>query len=168
MLDLAMNASRKVGWRGVASALLRSYFSDLRGWTAGIAVGYAIGIALVVGGLLTVLAAVAVGVIALFHFIKLRLGVELAYTIVAGGLLVLGLVLLLAGVAMMRRRLPSPPRPRRQADAAKQVIIHPAAMRVAAGVAKSVKADPMTQVMAGSAAALLLAWMVGSRRKVRR
>jgi hypothetical protein len=134
---------------------------------AGIAVGYAIGVALVVGGVLTVLAGVAVGVIALFHFIELRLGPELAYAVVGGGFLVLGLVLLLAGTAVTRRRLPSPPSARRQADAARQVIIRPAVMRLAAGV-DSVRADLATRMMAGAAATLLLAWIVASRRQVRR
>jgi hypothetical protein len=70
----------------------------------------------------------------------------------------------------MRRRLPSPPPPRRQADAARQVIIRPATMRMAAGldVVESVRADLATQVMAGAAATLLLAWIVASRRRVRR
>jgi hypothetical protein len=165
-----MSPGNETGWSAAASVLLRSYVADLRSWTAGIAVGYAIGVTLVVGGVLTVLAGVAVGVIALFHFIELRLGPELAYAITGGGFLVLGLVLLLAGMAVTRRRLPSPPSARRQADAVRQVIIRPAAMRLAAGVdaVDSVRADLATRVMAGAAATLLLAWIVASRRQVRR
>jgi hypothetical protein len=164
-----MSPGNETGWNGTASALLRSYVADLRSWMAGIAVGYAIGVALVVGGVLTVLAGVAVGVIALFHFIELRLGPELAYAITGGGFLVLGLVLLLAGMAVMRRRLPSPPSARRQADAARQVIIRPAAMWLAGvDAVDSVRADLATRVMVGAAATLLLAWIVASRRQVRR
>src|ERR1700747_1099330 len=146
-----MSPDNRTGWSGAASVLLRSYVADLRSWMAGIAVGYAIGVAFVVGGALTVLAGGAVGVIALFHFIELRLGLELACAIVGAGFLALGLVLLLTGMAVMRRRLPSPPSARRQADAARQVIIRPAAMRLAAGVdaVDSVRADLATRVMAG-------------------
>ncbi len=165
-----MSPGNGTGWSRAASVLLRSYVADLRRWMAGIAVGYAIGVAVVVGGVLMVLAGVAVGVIALFHFIVLRLGPELAYAIVGGGFLVLGLVLLFVGISVMRRSLPSPPSPRRQADAARQAIIRPAAMRMAAGlgVVESVRADFATQVMAGAAATLLLGWIVASRRRMRR
>lgn len=168
--DFSMSSGNRTGWSGAASVLLRSYAVDLRSWMAGIAVGYAIGVALVVGGVLIALAGVAVGVIALFHFIALRFGPELAYAIVGGGFLVLGLVLLLAGMAVIRRRLPSPPSPRRQAGAVRQVIIRPAALRMAAGfdIARSVRTDLTTHMMAGAAATLLLAWIVASRRQVRR
>lgn len=162
--DFSMSSGNRTGWSGAASVLLRSYAVDLRSWMAGIAVGYAIGVALVVGGVLIALAGVAVGVIAL------RFGPELAYAIVGGGFLVLGLVLLLAGMAVIRRRLPSPPSPRRQAGAVRQVIIRPAALRMAAGfdIARSVRTDLTTHMMAGAAATLLLAWIVASRRQVRR
>ena len=168
--DFSMSSGNRTGWSGAASALLRSYVADLRRWMAGIAVGYAIGVALVAGGVLMVLAGVAVGVAALFDFIELRLGPELAYAIVGGGFAALGLFLLLAGTAVIRRRLPSPPPPRRQAYAARQVIIRPAAKRIAAGLDTmgSVRADLATQLMAGAAATLLLAWIVAWRRQVRR
>jgi hypothetical protein len=167
--EFSMSSGNRTGWSGAASVLLRSYVADLRSWMAAIAVGYAIAVALVVGGALMVLAGVAVGVIALLHFIELRLGPELAYPIVGGSFLVLGLALLLAGTAAIRRRLPSPPSPRRQADAARQVIIRPAATRMAAGfdAVDSVRADLATRVMAGAAATLLLVWIVASRRRVR-
>jgi hypothetical protein len=165
-----MSPGNETGWSEAASVLLRSYVADLRSWMAAIAVGYAIGVALLVGGVLMTLTGIAVGVIALFRFIGLRLGPELAYAIVGGGFLALGLVLLLTGMAVIRRRLPSPPPPRRQAEAAKQVIIRPAAKRMVAGldIMGSVRADLATQLMAGGAATLLLAWIVASRRRVRR
>lgn len=165
-----MSSGGRTGWNGAVSALLRSYVVDLRGWMARIAVGYAVGVMLVTAGVLTVLAAVAVGVVALFHFIEFRLGPELAYAIIGGSLLLLGLILLLAGGAILRRRLPSPPTPLRQAEAAKQAIVRPATMRVAASldVLQAAKADPMTQMLAGAAAATLFAWIIASRRRVRK
>jgi hypothetical protein len=168
--DFSMSSGNRTGWSEAASVLLRSYAADLRSWMAAIAVGYAIGVALVVGGVLMALAGIAVGVVALFHFIALRLGPELAYAIVGGGFLALGLVLLSTGMAVIRRRVPSPPPPRRQAEAAKQVIIRPAATRMVAGldIMGSVRADLATQLMAGAAATLLLAWVGASRRRVRR
>jgi hypothetical protein len=47
--ELSMSPGNETGWSGAASVLLRSYVSGLRSWTAGIAVSYAIGVALVVG-----------------------------------------------------------------------------------------------------------------------
>lgn len=165
-----MSSGNRSGWSAAASVLLRSHVADLRNWVAAIAVGYAIGVALVVGGVLMTLTGIALGIVALFHFIALRLGPELAYAIVGGGFLALGLVLLLTGMAVIRRRLPSPPPPRQQAEAAKQVIIRPATMRMVAGldIMGSVRADLATQLMAGAVATLLLAWIVASRWRVRR
>jgi hypothetical protein len=62
-----MNPANDVSWRGVASALVRSYVADLRAWAAKLAAGYGVAVAMLVGGVLTLFAAIAVGVTALFQ-----------------------------------------------------------------------------------------------------
>ncbi len=54
--------------RGVA-ALLRSYATDVKGWLAKLAAGYGIAAALMLGGILAVFGAIAVGLVALFDFL---------------------------------------------------------------------------------------------------
>src|SRR6201994_4457655 len=114
-----MNAPDTTRPRGI-SALFGSYAADLRGWATGVATGYGIAAALMLGGVLAVFGAIAVGAVALFHFIELRYGTNIAFAALGGGLLVLAAFLLLAGWLMMRRRAPPLPRPREQARAAKQ------------------------------------------------
>src|ERR1700761_6151494 len=106
----ATNISAKAKPRGLF-ALWRSYAADLRGWVGQRAAGYGIAIALMVGGVLAVFAAVAVGATALFHFIELRDGANVAFAVLGGGLLALGLILLLTGWLMIKRRAAPLPRP---------------------------------------------------------
>jgi hypothetical protein len=152
--------------RGGISALLQSYAADLRGWAARIASGYAIAIGLVATGGVLLFAAVVVGIAALFHFIERHYGPDTAYEAIGGGLLVLGAVLILAGVAALRRRIPPLPRPSRQVQAAKRLVVGSAAVRALS--TDRVKADPLTQVLIGAAATVLFGWIVASRVQGRR
>ena len=43
-----MNPANDVSWRGVASALVRSYVADLRAWAAKLAAGYSVAVAMLV------------------------------------------------------------------------------------------------------------------------
>ena len=52
------------GWRGAIAALLRSYVGDLRRWTTRLVASYLVAISLLAGGVLTLFAAIAVGVTA--------------------------------------------------------------------------------------------------------
>jgi len=106
--------------------------------------------------LLALFAAVAVCITALFHLLERLYGLEIAYGCVGGGLLVLALILFLAGWIMLRRKAPSVPQARRQLYAAKQVLLEPAARRV-------VETRPVTRVLLGAAATLLVGSIVGSR-----
>jgi hypothetical protein len=141
--------------------LLQSYAADLRGWATGIASGYAIAVVLLIAGAVLVFSAAAVGIAALFHFIELHYGPDTAYEAIGGGLLVLGAILMLAGVAALRRRIPPLPRPHRQAEAAKRMVVGSAAVRALSPDA--IKADPTTQVLIGAAATILFGWIVASR-----
>ena len=138
------------GWRGAAFMLLRSYAADWRRWAGGLATRYGIAIALLVGG-----------VLALFDFLERTYGIEIAYAAIGGGLFVLAIVLFLIGWMMLRRKARPLPRPRRQVEAAKQMLVGPAAWR---GIgANAAQTDPVTALLFGAAATLLVGWMVASR-----
>ena len=147
--------------RGGVSALLQTYAADLRGWVAGIARGYAVAAGLLIAGAVLVFAAAAVGVAALFHFIERHYGPDTAYEAIGGGLLVLGTILMLAGVTALRRKIPPLPRPQRQVQLAKRMIVGSAAVRALS--TDKVRADPTTQLLIGAAATILFGWMVASR-----
>jgi hypothetical protein len=171
-----MNAPAKGESRGF-SALWRSYAADLRAWAAKRAAGYGVAAALLVGGVLAVFGAIAVGGMALFHFIELRYGPNTAFAALGGSLLALGAILLLTGWAMMRWHAAPLPRPHRQFRAAKQMLIGSTISRTVARLYENetAKPDATTQVLLGAAAILAAGWIVttqlGStapRGKVRR
>jgi hypothetical protein len=151
-----MNAAEQSGWSGAVSALARSYVADWRGWVARLVTGYAVATVMLLAGILAVFATIAVAVTALFHFIELRYGTDTAYAGVGGGLLVLGMILLLGGWAMLRRRAPPIPRPGRQAQAAKSMLAGLSEVETAAP-------HPITQVLVGAAVIVLIGWIVASR-----
>jgi len=90
---LASEKSQSGKPRGVF-ALGRSYASDLRRWAVKLAAGYGIAAALLLGGILAVFGAIAVGAVALFHFIDLRYGPDIAFAALGSGLLLLAAILL--------------------------------------------------------------------------
>jgi uncharacterized membrane protein len=159
-----MSAANKDGRRGFV-ALGRSYVMDLRGWALKLAAGYGFAAAFLIGGVLAVLAAAAVGAAALFHFIDVRYGENVAFAVFGSGLLALGMILLLAGWAMLRRRAAPFPRPYRQAQAAKRMVIGSAMTRAIAewGEGQGKKPDLLTQVLVGGAAVLVVGWIMVSR-----
>src|SRR5690349_20690614 len=152
--------------RGGFSALLQSYAADLRGWATRVATGYAVAIVLLIAGLITVFAAAGVGLSAVFYWVQAHYGTKIAYAVIGGGLLVLGAILILVGVAVFRRDVPPLPRPRRQAQAAKQLAAGSVAVRAVSMDAP--KADAMTQVLIGAAATAVVGWLVGSQMQGRR
>jgi len=163
-----MSRARAVGLRGVAAALVRSYVVDLRSWATKLAVGYAVAVALLVGAVLALFAAIAVGVTALFHFIEHHYGADIAYGAIGGGLLVLAIVLFLIGWAMLRRRTSPLPRPERQAQAARRELVRPTALRAIGWLpgTETLKANPTTKVLVAAAATMLVGWIVASRLRL--
>jgi hypothetical protein len=109
-----MSDARANGWRGAAFALLRSYVADLRRWAGELASGYAVAAALLVGSVLALFAAVAVGITALFHLVERHYGTDAAYGGIGSGLLVLAIVLFVSAWALLRRQMPPFPREERR------------------------------------------------------
>jgi hypothetical protein len=148
------------------SALWRSYAADLKAWAARLAAGYGVAAALLVGGILAVFGAMAVGGMALFHFIEFRYGTNTAFAALSGGLLALGAILLLAGWIMLRRRAAPLPRPHRQFRAAKQMLAGSTLSRAAVAAFRgneATKPDATTQILLGAAAILAAGWIVATR-----
>ena len=155
------------GWRAAVANMLRSYVGDLRRWITRLVAGYAVAAALLVGGVLTLFAAIAVGITALFHLIERYYGTGVAYGGIGGGLLALAIVLLLSGVMSLRRKMPPLPRPLARAHAAKRRLPGPAAPQsVASRVeAEIVQTDPVTRLLIGASVTMLVGWIVASRRE---
>lgn len=93
---------------------LKSYSADLRAWIGDILRRYATAIVLAVIGALFVIVAVGFGVAALFHFLELRYGLNVAFASVGGFFIIVGLIVLIWGIALLKRALPPAPRPIRQ------------------------------------------------------
>jgi len=170
----------RVGLRGAASVLVRSYFSDLRGWAAGLSTRYIVAVAIALGGILAIFAACAIGITALFNLIQSLYGTDGAYAVVGGGLLFIGLILLLLAWTMLRAQIPPVPRPHRQVRSARRMMVGSSALRAVSGLreaglreaglreAGGERADPAIQVLMAAATTLLIGWIVASRIRTRR
>jgi hypothetical protein len=102
---------------------IRSYVADLRKWFGGMMRRYELAIGLLLAGAIALIVAIGVGISATFHIIEVRYGIWGAYVAVGGFFLTLGLITLLAGTAMLKRPLPSVPRPHRQVDTLKRSVV---------------------------------------------
>lgn len=156
-----MNVPPKAEPRGI-SLLWRSYADDLKAWAARLAMGYGIAAALLVGGILAIFGAIAVGGMALFHFIELRYGANTAFAALGGGLLALGAILLIAGLLMIRRKAAPLPRPHRQFRAARQMLVGTTVARAVTAFheTEAARPDATTQILLGAAAILAAGWIV--------
>ena len=171
-----MSVSKESKPGGLAT-LGRTYVADLRGWLLKIAQAMVIAAALFIAASFFILAAVAVGLIALFHLIELRYGTNIAFAAIGGGMFVLALILLFAGWATLHRKGAPFPRPHRQARAARQMLIGSTVSRTfaALGSGNAARPDPVTQLLLGAAAVLVVGWIVSANlastapsKKVRR
>lgn len=145
---------------------LRSYADDVHRWIATIARGYAVGVGLILAGAIAILVAIGVGIAATFHVIEVRYGASVAYAAVGGVFLIFGLIGLLAGRALLKRPVPLPS-PQRQVDMLKRSITAPVAVRLLSNARTEARgeADPVTQLLAATAAAILIGWIVFSRSR---
>jgi hypothetical protein len=164
-----MNPDDRAGMRGAVSALMRSYFSDVRRWAAGLSTRYIVAVAVALGGILAIFAACAVGITALFNLIESRYGADAAYAAIGGGLFFIGMILLLLAWIMFKGRIPPLPRPHRQVRSARRMMVQSSALRGIAslgekslGEAKVAPSGPAIPALIATGATLLVGWIVGS------
>lgn len=146
---------------------MQSYGRELRRWIGGITTRYAIALVLLFSGCASIIAAIGVGIAALFHWLEVHYGANHAYAIIAGLLIFLGLVGALTGYLLLTRPLPPLPRPARHAKAIGRSVAADAMLAASAPHKALVKADPATEVMIGLAAACLVGWLLSSRMNPR-
>src|SRR5262249_53270579 len=99
-----------------AKKQLRSYRNEVSSWGGRIARRYVVALAISVGGGLFVLVAAGFGVAAVFHFLALHYGVNIAFLVLGGFFLIVGLIALIAGRTLTKRPLPPVPKPYKQAQ----------------------------------------------------
>jgi hypothetical protein len=165
-----MNPGDRTGWRAAASGLMRSYLSDLRRWAVGLSTRYIVAVVIAVGGVLAAFAACAVGITALFHLIENQYGTGTAYAAIGGGLLFVGMILLVLAWTMLRAQTPPLPRPHRQVQSARRMMVRSSALRAVKGVdeVEGARTSPAIPVLIAAAATLLMGWLVGSRVRTER
>ena len=156
--------------RSPGAALLHSYAEDLRNWAGGIAKRYEIAALILLASALAVLVAIGFGLGALFHFVALRYGEYAAFAILGGGFAVVALAGIIAGVVLLKRRLPPLPRPQRQLGQLKRSLAIPAVRQVLkpGERTRAIARDPVAQIILTTAAALALGWIVAAARSSRR
>ena len=148
---------------GSLRGLLHSYGGELRGWVGGITRRYGIAVALLLSAGASIIAAIGVSIAALFHWLEIAYGANAAYGIVIGLLLLLAVASALTAIVLLKQGLPPLPRPHRHAEAAGQSVAARAVLAASASHKSLMKADPVTEVMIGLAAACLVGWLVSSR-----
>jgi hypothetical protein len=154
MTSLAQSATP-----GPVRGFIKSYGGDLRGWAISIVLRYAIAVVLLLSAGAGLIAAIGVGVDALFHWLEANYGLAVAYWAVIGILVALAIVSASIGVVLLKSGPPSLPGPRRHGRA----VAAKATMAFATPVRSLAKADPATEIMIGLAAACLVGWLVSSR-----
>lgn len=142
---------------------VQSYGGELRGWIGSLTVRYAIAVVLLLSAGASIIAAIGVGIAALFHWVEVHHGANEAYAIVAGLLVFLGVVCALIAWMQLKRALPPIPRPGRQAKAVGRSVAADAILTSSLPRKALAKADPVTEVMIGLAAACLMGWLVSWR-----
>jgi hypothetical protein len=152
---------------GLVSGFLQSYGRELRGWASRIGARYAIAVILLLSGGASLVAAIGVGIAACFHWLEIRYGSTVAYEAVIGVLALLGAVSALIGIVLIKIALPPVPRPHRHGRAAGRSVAAKAAVALSTPRESLAKADLVTEMMIGVAAACLLGWLVSSRSQTR-
>lgn len=150
---------------GFVAALASSYQSDVNGWLGRLSTKYALGLGCVTAGAICIAAALAVALAALFRWIELNYGEVEAYAALFGLLFGVGIIALLAGLIVFKRRTPAFPKGERQINAITSTVSATAdrAAQVVSARASN-PPDAITTLLAGSAAAVLAGWLFKTRR----
>jgi len=154
-----MTSSGRSTSPGLLRGFIQSYTGDLRGWASGLVIRYVIALILLLAAGAGLIAAIGVGANALFHWLDTNYGLAIAYEAIIGGLVGLGIVSALLGIALLKAAPPSLPRPHRHGRS----VAAKATMALSVPNRGLTKADPVTEVMIGLAAACLVGWLVSSR-----
>jgi len=145
-------------------ALVTSYGRDLKHWLGGLTTRYAAGAGLLTAGVVLLLVAAGVAISAAFHALEIHYGAYVAYGVVGGVFLLLGVAGLVAGKAMLSRPVAPLPAPARQFQVLKRAVTAPViATLVAQGGRRAGRMDPVSRGLAVGAAAILLGWMVANK-----
>lgn len=147
-------------------ALVRSYGRDLKHWLGSLTTHYAVAAGLLTAGVVFLVAAAGVAISASFHALETHYGVYIAYGVVGGLFLLLGVAGLVAGRVMLSRPAASMPAPERQFQVLKRAVTAPAIAAVfAQGGRRAHRIDPVSRGLAVGAAALLLGWIAVNRTR---
>ena len=106
--------------------LARSYSRDLKHWLGVLTTRYAAGAGLLAAGVVFLIIAAGIATSAAFHALEVHYGTYVAYGIVGGMFLLLGVSGLAAGRVMLSRPTTPLPTPKRQFQVLKQSITAPA------------------------------------------
>jgi hypothetical protein len=159
-----MLSPRQTSTSGLVGSLVQSWASELKTWTTRIAIRYAVAFILLLAAAADLIAAIGVGIAALFHWIESIYGPYPAYAAVAGLLLCLTIVSAVTAIVLLKLSMPPVPRPRRPQTRDIGRSLAADAMRTASVPRKMLlQADPATEVMIGLAVACLAGWLVSSR-----
>jgi MFS family permease len=147
-------------------ALLSSYQSDVTGWIGRLSTKYVLAIGFMIAGAVCILGALAVALAALFRWIDLNYGEAAAYAGVFGLLFVVGIIALLVGMIVLKRRTPAFPKGEQQVRSL-TTTVNATADRTARIISAraSNRPDTVTTLLAGSAAAVLAGWLYRARRR---
>jgi hypothetical protein len=120
-------------------------------------------VAALIIGVLAALVAVGFGIAAVFHFVELRYGPDVAFASVGGFFAVIGLVGVFVGGALLNRQMPPVPRPHRQVQELKRALAVPATLHfIRSGRQSPIAKDPVMQFAIGAAAALVIGWIAST------
>ncbi len=142
---------------------LRAYGREVRAWSTGLLIRYAVAVSLLLAALAGLIGAIAVGLSALFHFLEMKYGTWIAYESIGGLLIVLTIVAAALGIAKLKQEMPAPPNPQRHAKAASRIAVAEG-MGALAGSGRTLAARPVLPAAIGLASVGLLGWLIAARR----
>jgi hypothetical protein len=138
-------------------SLAKSYGRDLKHWFGGLTTRYAAGAGLLAAGVVLLLVAAGVAISAGFHALEIHYGTYVAYGVVGGVFLLLGVAGLVAGRMMLSRPTAPLPSPGRQFQVIKRAVTVPAITTLVSHGGR--RMDPVSRGLAVGAAAILLGWI---------
>jgi len=141
-------------------ALIKSYGRDLKHWLGGLTTRYAAGAGLLAAGVVFLVVAAGIAISACFHTLEVHYGSYVAYGVLGGVFLLLGVAGLLAGRVVLSRPAAPVPAPERQFSVLKRAITAPAIAALASPAGRRAgRIDPLSRGLAVGAAAILLGWL---------